>query len=174
MDVLQPEAGRHRKAPEQEAALEEPGVGLVLPLVVLDQDPVARAGRVAVLLPALLVLEVRAQAEVGLQAEAEETVAEAYPRLHAPVHVAAQPSLVPARGVEVGHARAARVARVVGPLARVARLPPPVPPEVRAVDLGGDERARAGGPGVPRGGAVAVAVEEVVVERVLARVRFPL
>ena len=173
-DCLEAEAGAQGEVAQQQPVLDEGRVGLVLAAVVLDDPALACERRVAVLLPALLDLEVGADADLGLAAQAEQADGRAQARLDPEVVEVAQAALVPAGGKEVGHAAAGGIDAVVRPLAGVARLAPPVAAEARTVDLVGEDTLAADEPGVAGRGAQPPAVEGVVLERVLARVRLPL
>src|SRR5688572_17534816 len=112
-----------------------------------------------------------AEPGVGFLPDSERAVRHPHPRLDAEQVVAPQPPFIAARRVEIGHAAARRVRRVIRALRRIARLTPPMTAEYLCVAGGGkgdvvtEERA------VRRGRTSPVAIELVVPERVAARVR---
>ena len=83
----------------------------------------------------------------------------------------AQASFVAAGRVEIRHAAAVRIRRVVRPLGGVARLPPPVAAERVPVQIRRHRDVAAHGDRVRCGGAVPIRVEEVVLERIAAGIR---
>ena len=178
--VLEAQAGRDGEAPELEPVLHEPGPCRHLAVaVLLDACIAARAGlpcirRVAVRLHPVLVFLVVTDSRVEHVLDAEQRVLQVEAGLDARSPVLAQATLVAAGRVEVGEAAAGRVAGVVGPLARVARLPPPVPVEVRVIGAREELRAVAHVELVRRGRGPVGRVHVVVLERVAARIVFPL
>ncbi len=170
-DSLEADPRRHGQPAEQEAVLYEARDGVVRAPVVLHQPARAGGGGLAVLLAALLPLEVQAQSELGLAADAEQPVTEAQARLDAGQVVVAQAAFVAASRVQPLHARARGIGRVVRPLVRVARLAPPVAAEVRGVELRREHRFGAELERVAERSPEPPAVEAVVGEGVATRVR---